>query len=188
MRVAKSSSVSPGLRAAIEGGQSVWRMPAIGRSKSMCMNGSPARLADADGRAVIALHPRNDLLLARPADGVVVVPDQLDRGVVRLGTGVVEEHLRHRHRHQPDQLLCQHDRGGMRALPERGSIGQLQHLPIRCLCQALFAEAQADAPQAAHGVDVFAARPRRSHGCRGRCVMTNGPSLSRCRILVNGCR
>ncbi len=59
--------------------------------------GKAGQACRGDGDAVIGFHPRNDLLLLRPAERVVVVPDQLHRRVVRLRAGVGEEHLRHRH-------------------------------------------------------------------------------------------
>ena len=48
------------------------------------------QVAGGDGDAVIGALPRDDLLLLGQAARVVVVPDQLDRGVDRLGAGIDE--------------------------------------------------------------------------------------------------
>ena len=53
----------------------------------------PVRLADRDGDAVVAAMPRDDLLLARPPERVVVEPDELDLGVVRVRAARAEEDL-----------------------------------------------------------------------------------------------
>jgi hypothetical protein len=71
-----------------------------------------AQAGRGDGHAVVRALARDDLLLARLADGVVVVPDQLDGRVVGLGARVREEHLGHGHRCEREQLLGQRDHRG----------------------------------------------------------------------------
>ena len=69
-------------------------MLAIGRSKSVWLFGRPVSEADGNRDAVIALQPRDDLLLLRPAERIVIVPDELDLRVVGVRARGAEEHLR----------------------------------------------------------------------------------------------
>ena len=110
-----------------------------------------------DGDAVIALGAADDLLLARPAERVVVVPDELDRGVVRLGAGIVEEHFRHRHRHQRDEALGELGDRFVRFVGEAVIEGQAPHLLGGSLDKPLIVEAERRAPEARHGLDVILA-------------------------------
>ena len=108
-----------------------------------------------EGDAVIAVHPADDLLLVVPAESVVVVPDDLDRGIVRFRAGIVEEHLGHRHRHLGDQLLGQIDARQMRLVREGMIVGQGVELLHGSLFQALGIEAQRCRPEAGHALDIF---------------------------------
>ena len=135
----------------------VWRKPGSGTSKLRWLAGSPVSDADADGDAVIALQPADDLLLLRPAERVVEVPDHLDGGVVRLGAGVGEEHLAHRHRRALDQHLREVDHRLVRFGGERVVERQLAHLVGGGLHQAFVVEAERGAPQAGDAFDVFLA-------------------------------
>jgi hypothetical protein len=127
-------------------------MPAIGRSKSRWFQGSPVRLPDA-----IAADAGDDLLLLRPADRVVVVPDHLDDGVVRLRSGIGEEHAREPLRRHLDELLGEVDRRLVRLARERVVVGKLPHLLGGRLDEALLAIADGDAPQAGERLYVFLA-------------------------------
>src|SRR5216684_1264195 len=126
-----------------------------GSSRKICASRLSARRGHGD--AVIALHARDDLLLAVPPARVVVVPRHLDGGVVRLGPGVAEEHLRHLHRHQGDQALGQLRGGIVRFVIEDVVVGQAPQLPSRRVDQPLLAEAQRGAPQAREALDIFLA-------------------------------
>ena len=113
--------------------------------------GQPGR---SHGDAVITTPAGDDLLLLGPAQDVVVVPDQLDLGVVGVGTAVAEEHLRHRDRGRLDQSLGQ--RASTRRWPSKRTSGSRQagflrpdgvgHLEVPV--------ADVHAPQAGHGVEV----------------------------------
>ncbi len=92
--------------------------------------------------------------LCGPAERVVVVPDQLDDGVVGFGAGVGEEHLGHRHRRHLDQRLGQIDAGIVRLVREGVVERQLPHLPRGRFHQPLLAEAEGRAPQAGHALDI----------------------------------
>ena len=115
---------------------------------------APARHRD----AVVAAQPRDDLLLPVAAARIVVVPDELHRGVIGLGARVVEEHLGHGDGHELDEALGQVD-GGIVGL--RGELvieGQLPHLAARRLHEPLLAEAEGGAPEPGEGLDVLAPR------------------------------
>ena len=109
------------------------------------------------GDAVIAALPPDDLLLRRAADGVVVEPDQLDRGVDRLGARVGEEGARHRHRRQRLQAFGELHLGFVAPAVEPVIEGQRAHLAVRRLGEALVPEAERDAPEPGHPLDIFLA-------------------------------
>ena len=106
------------------------------------------------GRPVVALGAADDLLLLRLADGVVVVPDELDRGVVGLRPGRLEQHLRHLHRGDLDELLGKIDALRMRPSVEGVVVGQGLHLLVGDLREPLLAEAERGAPQSRHPLEV----------------------------------
>src|SRR6185312_690712 len=110
-----------------------------------------------DRDAVVALVTRDQLFLFRPADGVVVVPDDLDGGVVRLGAGIVEKYLRHRHGQQLEHALGQVDGGLMTLAVEDMVVGETLHLRLGGVDQPLLAIAQRDAPKAGETLDIFLA-------------------------------
>ena len=157
-RLAKSSSLSPGQRVAVI-------VRAIGVDESVGYRQVEVPLIDRDARqagggdgdAVIAAHAADDLLLLRPAEGVVVVPDHLDDGVVGLRAGIAEEDVGHRHRRHLHQPLGQLDDHVGRLVAEAVIVGQLAHLPRRRLHQPLFAEAERGAPEAGQRLDIFLA-------------------------------
>ena len=69
----------------------------------------PGERGRRDGDPVIGALAADDLLLARAAECVVHVPDELHLGVVRLGAGIAEEHFRYRYRRDLLQLFRQFD-------------------------------------------------------------------------------
>ena len=113
--------------------------------------------ARGDGDAVIGALAGDDLLLLRPAERVVEVPDQLDRQVVGLRARRGEMrlgHLARRHSHQP---LGERRRRRMRLVGERMIERQLLHLRRRRRDEPRLAEADRDAPQAREPLDVLLA-------------------------------
>ena len=117
----------------------------------------PGQAGRGDGDAVVGLVPADDLLLVGPAARIVVVPDQLDRGVVGFRAGRGEEGLGHGHRRQLHQLLGEVDALVVAAVEERVEEGEPAHLRGRRLDQALLAEAERGAPQTRQSLDVFVA-------------------------------
>ena len=119
--------------------------------------GQPREAAGRHRDAVIAPLARQELFLPRPSERVVVVPDQLDDGVVGFRAGVGEEHARELRRRHRDQLLTQADGTFVRFMTEDVVVRQLRHLRRGGLRQARFVEANGHRPQAGHGLDVFVA-------------------------------
>src|SRR5438477_2173554 len=88
----------------------------------------------------------------------MVVPDQLDRGVVRLRARALEDRLRHGLGRDRQQLLRQIDHQGMRGLAEGVVVAELLHLVVGGAREALGGgEAQRCAPEAGRGLDVILA-------------------------------
>ena len=118
------------------------------------VGGQPGQAGRRDGDAVIAALAADDLLLVRLADGVVVVPDQLDRLVVGLRAGVGEQHLREPLRRDLQQRLGQLDGRLVRAAAEDLRIGQPLHLPRGGGHQPRLAEAEGRAPEARQPLQI----------------------------------
>ena len=111
-----------------------------------------------NGDAVIGAHAADDLLALGLAERIGAIGDQLEDGVVRLRAGIGEEHLAHRHRRERDQLLGEVDRGPVRFGREGVIERQRLHLLVRGLDQPLLVEAEPDAPQARHRLEIALAR------------------------------
>ena len=94
---------------------------------------------------------------AWPAEGVVVVPNQFDDGIVRFRAGVGEKDLGHLDRRHLQQAFCQIDRRHVRFLREGMIVGQLAHLSRGRLDQPFLAKAERGAPQAGQALNVFLA-------------------------------
>src|SRR5581483_11261017 len=77
------------------------------------------------GDAVIRLRAADDFLLLRTAERVVVIPDQLYRGVVRFRSGVDEEYLRHFDRRDAQKLFRELNSSVVRLVRERVIVRQL---------------------------------------------------------------
>lgn len=71
----------------------------------------PGQRAGDQPRPVIAAPARDDLLLLRPAQDVVVIPDQLDVGLIRVRAAKAEIDLGHIRRCPVQDHLGQRDRG-----------------------------------------------------------------------------
>jgi len=119
--------------------------------------GQAGQAARGDGDAVITLGAGEELLLGRAAKRVVHVPDQLDHGVIRLGARVGVEHPGQRFRADLHQLLGQPDRGFMRLGGEDVIVGQLGHLLVGGIGEALLAKAHRDRPQPRQPLDILVA-------------------------------
>src|SRR2546429_4756831 len=106
---------------------------------------------------MIGLPSSDDLLLSRATQQVVVIPDQLQLGLVGIASRGSEEHSRHRNRRAGEQRLGAFDGdvGGhaVEGMEER-KLGALCCYSVRNLAPAI---AQVDAPQARHSVEIFLA-------------------------------
>ena len=111
----------------------------------------------AAGHAVEAHEAGDDLLLLRLADGVVVVPGELDQRVVRLGARVGEEDPRHRHMRGRLEPLGEPAHRLGRLVDQRVVVGQHPELLDRRIDQRALAEAEVGAPHAGDAFDVVAA-------------------------------
>ena len=108
-------------------------------------------------RAVIAALARDDLLLLGPAEHVVVVPDQLDLGLVGVRAGQAVVDPPHALGRQVDDPLRELDRR-LRGMPDIGVvIGELPHLPVDRVGDLLAAVADVDAVQPGERVEALAA-------------------------------
>ena len=103
---------------------------------------------------MIAAHTADDALLARPAQRVVVEPDDLRGLVVGLRAGIGEQHLAEPLGHDLEQFLGGLDAGLGRAAVEHVVGRQLLHLTARRLDEALLAEAERGAPEPGHAFEV----------------------------------
>ena len=107
-----------------------------------------------DRDTVVAAVARDDLLLLGAAEDVVVVPDDLDLGVVRVGARAAEEDLRHPGRCERDQPLGEERRRFRAHRRERVVVAE----PVGVLLQRVAdlgpAIPDVDAPEPRHSVDV----------------------------------
>ncbi len=108
--------------------------------------GKPGEAGARDSHAVIPLHPAQDLFLLRAADRIVVIPDQLDHGIVGLRARVHEEHFRHRHRRDAEKFLCELDPDVVRFGSEGVIVRQLEHLAVGGLRQPALGESKTPSP------------------------------------------
>ena len=107
-----------------------------------------------DGDAVIAALACNQLFLLGFAKRIEVVPDHLDRGIVRLGAGVGKQRLVHAEMTgHGEQTFGQLDRRLVRAAGKDLVVGQLLHLPDGSVDQTLLGKAECGAPQAGHAFE-----------------------------------
>ena len=116
--------------------------------------GKSGERGSGDGDAVIGLHTADDLFLLRFAARVVEIPDKLDLGVVRLRSGIAEEHLRDRHRRDLLELLGKLDRRIVALAGEEMRERKLAHLRGGGLDQFFVAVAERRAPKPGHAFDI----------------------------------
>ena len=113
--------------------------------------------ADAERRAVVTLRARDDLLLLRPPERVVVVPDELDLRVVGVRARVAEEHARRCERRHPDELFGEQNAGLVALAREEMRERQLLDLIVRRARELVVAVAERRAPEPGHRFDVLLA-------------------------------
>ncbi len=117
----------------------------------------PGQRAGHDAGAVIAAPARDDLLLLRPAEDVVVVPDQLDVGLVGVRAGQAEIDAAHALRRAVDDHLGKRDRR-LGAVADIGVVvGEVLRLLGDGVGDLLAAVADIDAIEAGEGIDALAA-------------------------------
>ena len=116
------------------------------------------KAAGRDRHAMVGVYPRDDLLLVRLADGVVVIPLQLDLRIIGLAAGAGEEHLGSRAWRDFLDLLCELHRRLVATPTEKVGERQLAHLLRGRLDQLVIAVAERRAPQSRQPLDVFFAR------------------------------
>ena len=116
--------------------------------------GQPGERSRRHRDAVIALEAADDLLLARPAERVVHVPDELDLAVVCLRTRGAEKYLRGRYRRDLLDPFGEFDRGIVALGAKEMAKGQLAHLRRRRLDQLFVAVTECSAPESRHALDV----------------------------------
>ena len=137
------------------------KLGVLERRERQAEAGVHVRLArETDGGAGVAVvsHPaRDDLGSLRLADGVPIIPGELDGGVVRLRARALEDDAGHRHRRDPEQLLGKRDRRLGRAVAIEVVVAELAHLLVGDLGEPLGAETERGAPQPGHRLDVVAA-------------------------------
>ena len=117
-------------------------------------HGETRQAGRGDGGAVVGSLARDDLLLLRAPERVVVVPGDLDLRVVGLRARVGEEHLGGRGRGHGLDLLGQRDGRLVAAAAEQVREGEALHLLARGLDQLGVAVAEPRAPQAREALDV----------------------------------
>jgi len=132
-------------------------LPVIGHAEAG-MEGGQGGETGADGRgAVIALLERDELVLLRLAAGLLVIADEADRAVDRVGAAKREVDAVEVARRTLGEFGRQPDRrlGAEAEIARR--IGQLAHLVRRGLDDAVLAVAGIHAPQARETVDELLA-------------------------------
>ena len=115
------------------------------------------KAARAERRAVVGPPAADDLLLLGSAQGVVVVPGELDLRLVRVGARDAEERLGVGDRGHLPQLLRQRHRRFVALAGEEVRVGEVPHLLRRNLGQLFHAVAQGGAPEAGQALDVLPA-------------------------------
>ena len=109
-----------------------------------------------DADTVVALGPRDDLLLRGPAEGVVVVAHQLDGRVVGIRAAGAEEDARHLPRGQREQIGRRAHGHVRRLVREPVVVRQRVQLARRRRDQALVRKTERRAPEPGHALDVLA--------------------------------
>ncbi len=109
-------------------------------------------------RAVIALFKRDELLLRRAPGRVVVVGDEADGAVDRIGAALAEIDAGEALGRELREPRREADRRLGAEAEIAGGIGKLAHLRGRRLDHALVPVADIDAPEPGEGIKQFLAR------------------------------
>ncbi len=125
--------------------------------KVLVVGGQAGQAGGRHRHAVVAPLARQDLFLGGFANGVVVVPDDLDGRVIGFRARIGKEDLGHRCRGQLDQPVRQLGNRRVGAVVEGVVVGQRLQRIGAGLHQARVAKAQRTAPQRRHALDVLAA-------------------------------
>ena len=103
-----------------------------------------------NGDPVITPLARNDLFLFRPANGVVVIPDQFDLGIVCIAAGQTKEdtaRIKWRHLFE---LFCQQHRRLVGSTGKELRIVEFDHLLVGDTGQFFLTVANGSAPKTRH--------------------------------------
>ena len=141
----------------------------------------PGERAGDEPRAVIAAPARDDLLLLGALQDIVVVPDELDVGLVGVGAAEPEIDARHVGRSTLDDHLGERDRG-LRAVADIGVVvGELLGLLRDRVGDFLSPVADIDA--------IEARQRRRADACRRdpRCRRPSAPVTIRLGLSPRAC-
>ena len=133
-----------------------------GQIESFVIDGDAREAACRVGEAVIGAEPGDDLLLLGLSAQVVVVPDQLEVGVVGVRAAGTEEHLREVRCtglvvKQAEHPLGQANDGLVRGAAEDVIVGEVLDRLLGGLGHLLAAVPNVDAPQAGAAVDQLSA-------------------------------
>ncbi len=104
---------------------------------------------------VVGALAGDDLVFLRFSDHVKVIAQQLDVGVIGIGTRVAEKDLCIAHRHHGGQLVCQIDTGLMGLAAEHVGKRQLRQLPGDAFDELAVAVTKACAPQSGHTLEIL---------------------------------
>ena len=106
---------------------------------------------------MVAADAGDDLLLFRLADGVVVVPHQLDLGVVGVAAGQAVEHAARVEGHHAFELLGEFNARLMGLAAEELRVAERSQLGLGDLGQFLLTVAEGGAPQPGEAFEVLIA-------------------------------
>jgi len=121
----------------------------------IAVNGGQAgQAAGRDSDTMIGLVARNDALLLRLAARIVVIPDELDLGVVGFRAGARKQHLGDRGGCDLLELLGERDARLVALARELVLVGQAAHLIQRGADQFVLVEPQRGAPQSRQSLDI----------------------------------
>ena len=125
-----------------------------GRVEILVGIGKPGETRRRQGDAVIRASPGDDFFLLRTAADIVVIPDDLDLGVVGFRPRVGKKHLGHGRRRNINELFRQIDDRGGRLMRKRVVGREFLQLPNRRLDQPLLAKPERGAPESGQSFDI----------------------------------
>lgn len=136
------------------------------------------------GTAATAHLSVDDLALQRLADGGVIVPDELDRGLVRFRVRALQQQLRHPNWCDCEQPLCKVHGRFVRVMGVKAIVAEVTHALIGNPRQALIGEPERRAPGPRCDVETFLATylsdvgtVSSGHRCGTSQGVLNGASL-----------